>query len=99
MAKEVVRIPFAEFAANPAGVFDRVVAGNEPVLVEKPDGARAVLTPAPSHKARRRSRILTAADYAAFRSAAGAWADVDTDKFLEDIYADRRASDRPPVEL
>lgn len=44
-------------------------------------------------------RKKTAADYEAFRSAAGSWRDVDTDRLLEDIYADRRSMDRPPVDL
>jgi hypothetical protein len=38
-------------------------------------------------------------DYEAFRSAAGSWADVDTDKLIENIYAMRSRSNRPPVEL
>lgn len=48
---------------------------------------------------RRRGRAKTEADYAAFRSAAGSWHDVDTDRLLANIYADRERSDRPPVEL
>ena len=39
------------------------------------------------------------ADYEAFRSAAGGWKDVDTDKLIADIYADRALSDRPAVDL
>lgn len=41
----------------------------------------------------------TKAEYEAFRSAAGGWSDVDTDKLIADIYADREASDRPRVDL
>ncbi len=41
----------------------------------------------------------TAAHYEAFRQAAGSWADVDTDKLIEDIYATRRRSNRPPIDL
>lgn len=76
MAKEVAHISFDEFAANVAGVFDRVIAGNESVVVEKPNGVRAVLQPAP-RKGTRRGR--TRADYEAFLAAAGSWKDVDTD--------------------
>lgn len=47
----------------------------------------------------RRSRKKIEADYQAFRSAAGSWHDVDTDKLTEDIYESRRISSRPPVEL
>jgi hypothetical protein len=43
--------------------------------------------------------IPTPEAYEAFRSAAGSWADVDTDKLIEGIYAMRRRSNRPPVEL
>jgi uncharacterized protein (DUF433 family) len=38
-------------------------------------------------------------DYDAFRSAAGAWREVDTDRLVADIYADRRESNRPSVSL
>jgi hypothetical protein len=62
------------------------------------DLALVVPLPAPATK-RRRSRIKTEADFAAFRSAAGSWSDVDTDRLLADIYADRERSDRPPVDL
>lgn len=50
-------------------------------------------------KRRRSTRDNTEADIEAFRSAAGGWKEVDTDKLLEDIYADRDFSDRPPVIL
>jgi hypothetical protein len=50
-------------------------------------------------KRRAKRRTKTKADYEAFRSAAGGWHDIDTDKLIADIYADRRASFRPPVEL
>ena len=39
------------------------------------------------------------AAYEAFRAAAGGWRDVDTDQLISDIYRDREASDRPPVDL
>jgi hypothetical protein len=48
--------------------------------------------------AKRARRDKSAADFAAFKSAAGSWSDVDTDKLVEDIYESRRSS-RPPVEL
>jgi hypothetical protein len=49
---------------------------------------------------RRRGREKTAADFEAFRSAAGSWKDlVDTDKLIEDIYESRRISTRPPVDI
>lgn len=48
---------------------------------------------------KRRSRKPTPEDIGAFRSAAGGWADIDTDKLIEDIYESRRISTRPPIEL
>jgi hypothetical protein len=49
---------------------------------------------------RRRGREKTAADFEAFRRAAGSWKDlVDTGKLIEDIYESRRISTRPPVDL
>jgi hypothetical protein len=47
-----------------------------------------------------RWRTPTAEDIERFWSAAGSWADVDVDRFLEDVYAARDVVDeRPPVEL
>lgn len=58
----------------------------------------AVLMPLPAPSKRRR-KIRTEADYEAFRSATGTWADVDTDALIETIYAMRRRSNRPSIEL
>lgn len=57
-----------------------------------------MIVPLPRKSSSRRKKP-TLEDYEAFRSAAGSWADVDTDKLIEDIYAMRRRSNRPPVEL
>ena len=46
-----------------------------------------------------KSKGKTEKDLEAFRSAAGSWKDVDTDKLMADIYESRRHSSRPPVEL
>ena len=48
---------------------------------------------------RRPGRTLSEADRQAFLASLGGWNDVDTDRLVEDIYAARRAGDRPPVEL
>ena len=45
------------------------------------------------------SRVKTQEDFEAFVRAAGSWKDVDTDKFLEDIYESRNMPPRPPVDL
>lgn len=100
MARKLKCIPFDEFANNLGSIFDRVVAGNETVVVETSEGARAVVKPFPSKKARGRGRVITDADYEAFLSSAGSWKGVvDTDKLVADIYESRRLSSRPPVEL
>jgi hypothetical protein len=60
----------------------------------------ALMVPVPQRSKRRgKRRTKTKADYDAFRSAAGSWKDVDTDRLLADIYESRRRSSRPPVEL
>ncbi len=50
----------------------------------------AILMPPEAKATPRKIRAKTKADYKAFRSAAGGWKDVDTDRPLKDIYADRR---------
>ena len=100
MAKELTRVSFEEFSSNLADFFARVVHGQEEVVVEGAGGEVAVFKPAPVRKSRRRGRKITAADHAAFLSAAGGWQGlVDTDQLIEDIYESRRMSSRPPVEL
>jgi hypothetical protein len=59
----------------------------------------ALLTPVKTAAKPRKRREKTKADYAAFRSAAGSWRDMDVEKFKADIYASRRISTRPPVKL
>lgn len=60
----------------------------------------AMVVPLPHPpKGSKQGRKKTEADYEAFRRAAGGWADVDTDRLIENIYEDRRRSTRPPVEL
>ncbi len=70
---------------------------NEPRLLRHNDEDVAILLPVKRFKGRRARR--TSRSYEAFRSAAGGWKDVDTDKLLTDIYADRRTGDRPAVRL
>lgn len=41
----------------------------------------------------------TEADLKAFAAAAGSWKDVDTDKFMANIYKSRQNSSRPQVKL
>ncbi len=97
MDKDLIRMPFKEFATNLAQVFDRVVYENETVLVEKEGRPLAILKPARAVPRRRRKK--SSADYKAFLSAAGTWQEVDTEKLIADIYASRRRSTRPSVQL
>lgn len=59
----------------------------------------AMIVPLPRPRRERHSRTLSDEDYQAFRSAAGGWKDIDTDRLIENIYESRRISIRPPVEL
>lgn len=78
---------------------EEVRRAGEPRVLRRDGEDLALVIPLPQAKPRRRSRTKTDADYEAFRSAAGGWADVDTDRLINDIYEDRRRSSRPPVEL
>jgi hypothetical protein len=78
---------------------EEVRATNEPRILTRNSEEIAVVVPVVAHAKKRRSRMKTKADYEAFRAAAGGWADIDTDKLIEDIYEARRRSNRPPIEL
>lgn len=52
----------------------------------------AVVIPIREHRPKRAPRVITDEDREAFRAAAGGWKDVDTDRLLRDIYADRDMS-------
>jgi hypothetical protein len=58
----------------------------------------AILTPIEGAEASRPTPTYTEEDDEAFLSSFGSWADVDTDKLIEEIYEGRRSS-KPPVEL
>ena len=96
MAAASNRISFDEFSDNLARIFDRVIIEGKEIVVEKGEGELVSLKPA--RRADPRRRTVTKEDDEAFLSAAGGWADVDTDAFLKDIYESRKSS-RPPVEL
>ncbi len=78
---------------------EEVRLAGEPRVLRRDGEDLAVVVPLPKPKKHRRGHVLSAADYEAFRSAAGGWKDLDTDKLIEDIYESRRISTRPPVEL
>lgn len=71
----------------------------EPRVLRRDSEDVAILMPTKPSSKRKSKAAKTKADYEAFRAAAGGWKDVDTEKLIEDIYADRRVSNRPPVDL
>jgi Antitoxin Phd_YefM, type II toxin-antitoxin system len=93
-------IPFDEFSKNLKAIFSRVVNDHEPVAIRGGDGEVAILMPVDHPKKPRRPvRAKSEADYLAFLSSAGGWADVDTDSFLRDVYQSRDLPPRPAPEL
>ncbi|MGI8689664.1 MAG: hypothetical protein ACR2M3_13905 [Thermomicrobiales bacterium] len=89
-------------------VAEEVQATGEPHTLQRNNEAVAIITPimpvrarAPQALAKRRlkPKKMTEADIEAFFSAAGSWADVDTDTLIANIYADRENSNRPPPEF
>jgi len=99
MVRELRHIRYEELENDLATILDRIAREDESVVVDKDGNALVVVTPARRAKPARRRGERTRADYSAFRSAAGGWKDVDTDRLVEDIYTDRRLSDRPPIDL
>ncbi len=96
------RIPFEEFAANLPTIFERLREGDETLLVETDEETIVVHRRDLVDAEERASTTAkpSADDMEAFRAAAGSWSDVDTDRLLADIYADReRLSNRPAVNL
>jgi hypothetical protein len=97
MVKELRQISVDELAANLSDVLKRVIVDHETVVVETTEGARALVSPYPSK--RRKRRTISDAHYEAFLASAGGWKDVDTEKLKRDIAESRRLSTRPPIEL
>lgn len=75
---------------------EEVHTTHEPRILRRDDEDLAVLMPITP---KRKRKGKTEKDLEIFRSAAGRWKDVDADKLLADISADRARSNRPPVEL
>ncbi|NJN84269.1 MAG: hypothetical protein HC802_19635 [Caldilineaceae bacterium] len=94
MTTERERIPFDEFSKNLVSIFARVLNTGEELLVENASGGVVALSVATPKSA----RPLSDDSYKAFRSAAGGWADVDTETLKNSIYESRKSS-RPPVAL
>src|SRR5581483_5865934 len=78
---------------------EEVHRAGEPTILQCAGVDLAVIIPLPQPGKRQQRRALSKADYEAFRSAAGGWHDIDTDKLIENIYESRRLSIRPPIDL
>ena len=79
---------------------EEVKATRTPRELKRDSKTVAILMPPEAKVTPRKIRAKTKADYEAFRSAAAGWKDVDTDRLLNDIYADRRRTNaRPPVKV
>jgi hypothetical protein len=97
MARELRSIDISN-APELLRLAEEVRASGEACLLRRDREDIAVLTPVVPIVGRRPKRAKTAADRAAFRSAAGSWKDVDTDALIRTIYESRRSS-RPAVDL
>jgi len=73
---------------------EEVRRAGEPRVLRRDGEDLAMVVPMP-HPRKTRLKKPTAEDYAAFRSAVGSWADIDTDKLIEDIYRARGEGTRP----
>jgi hypothetical protein len=92
---EIRRIPYSEFLRDFDIIFEQIIREQETVVVENEAGEGVELRPVQS------SLLKSEAvdDDEAFRSAAGSWADVDTDSFLTSIYESRSRPSQAPDEL
>ena len=75
---------------------EEVHSSHTPRILRRNDEELTLLVPV---KPKRKRKGKAEKGLEAFRSAAGSWKDVDTDKLIADIYESRRHSSRPPVEL
>ena len=80
-----------------ARLAEEVRDSREPRILKRENEELAILMPITTSSTQ--PRMSTEEDREAFLSAAGSWADVDTDALIEQIYESRRSSSRPPVEL
>lgn len=97
MTKEIKTVNIADFPEL-LRLVEEVRESNEARVLRRDGEDLAILLPA-ARKRRRPGRAKSPADLEAFRSAAGSWRDVDTDKLVEDSYESRRRSSRPAVQL
>ena len=77
-------------------IAEEVDATKTPRELRRENKPVALITPVTGAKKAKKRKGKTKADYEAFKSAAGGWKDIDTDKLIADIYAARR-QDRKSV--
>ncbi len=85
-----------------ARIVEEVEATKKPrelVRDNKPVALITLVTSAAGKATKWKAKAKTKADYEAFFSAFGSWKDVDTARLLKNIYATRKRSNRPPIEL
>jgi hypothetical protein len=87
-------ISFEEFSDHPQEVFERVLHGEE-VIVQRGKGEAVVLNLDDSSN----GTALPPEKLAAFLSAAGGWADMDTETLKAQLRASRDMPPRPRVDL
>lgn len=96
---EMLRISIDDLSRNVASVIERVSRTKERLVIERDGDELAMLTPV-LHRGRSRSiRAKTTAEYEAARSAAGSWAEEDTDMLIAQVRASRAVPPRPRAEL
>jgi hypothetical protein len=98
LAKEFKAVDISD-APELVRLAEEVRTSCEPRVLQRNGEDLAIITPLAHAPWRRRTRVKTAANLEAFRSSAGSWKDVDTDRLIADLYASRERSTRPPVEL
>ena len=96
------RIKFIDIGETPEllKLAEEVHRTHEPRLLRREGEDLAMVVPLPDSLPER-SKKPSAAEYDAFRRAAGSWSDIDTEALKEYIYRAReegtRPSDRPPA--
>jgi hypothetical protein len=80
-------------------LIDEVRSEDEPRVLKRAGEDVAILMPVQPRRRHTRTWQMTPEKLAAIQESAGTWADVDIDRFLQDIYADRAMADRPRVDL
>ncbi len=95
MAHELASIDISRNAPSLADLVAEVERTRKPREIRRSDEVVAVLSPAKKLVKRSSFKKKTQADIEAMLSAAGGWADEDTDTLKANMYESRRLSTRP----